>query len=187
MHHSILIFVFLICDLVVCASSRDSLCERKIKYFESSIGYGHVVERGYMRGAFSFWQETDVGYVTYQQNEFALGYNPWYGTVNAELNHRQVFIILTVGAGVGYATRTNFDRSQLYFKPEVGINLWYLQAYYSYSFTSKTNLIRNGSNLTFTVPIASARPFRKFRPFTRWRWWGTFHWIDKEPPHYYAQ
>ena len=177
----LLILVISLASVGLGATSGDSLRTRKTKFLEPSISFGHIVERGYFQARLAVWQETDVGYVTFMENEVALGYNPWYGSVNAELNHRQVWIVLTVGAGVGYATRTNFERDQFYFKPEVGLNLFNFQVHYTYSFTSNTNLIRTGSNLEVIIPIASTPPFKKFRDCRSMRWLGVFYWIDKNP------
>lgn len=176
---SFLVLILLILYSSEIKSQVQPQPKRRAKFFETGFRYSQL-DRGFFQGAFSYWQETAIGYVTFMQNEIAAGYSPWRDAFNIEATHRQVWIVLTVGGGVGYCS--NLDRSTFYVKPEVGLNLSLVQIYYTYTFLNKeynNDLYNFDSNLTIAIPIVSTWHFKAFKEGLRWRWLGVFRGIDK--------
>lgn len=146
-----------------------------LKYLEFGVKYSQL-DRGFFQGQFSIFREVNDTYIGYTQHEIAAGYSLWKHAFNIETNHRFVLVVLSVGGGVGYCSSSDFTRSQFYFKPEVGFNLFYAQVYYTYSFatTNDAILTNTESNLTLSFPIRSTFRFKKWNLPKRWHWWGTY-------------
>jgi len=156
--------------------------KRPLKYLETGFKYSQL-DRGFFQGQFSVYRDVRQAYAAFTQHEIAIGYSPWKNAFTFETNHRYTIFMLTIGGGAGYCATAGFRQSQFYFHPEVGLNLFYFQVYYTYSFTSNNIALYNTqSNFTLSIPICSTYRFRNWINF-RWHWLGVYKGMEDPEDH----
>ncbi|MDQ3140637.1 MAG: hypothetical protein M3Q56_00145 [Bacteroidota bacterium] len=147
---------------------RNKMNTRDFKYWEVGIVYNQL-NRGFFEGNFTYYKNLRNTYAGFYEQTIGAGYSPWKNAFVVETNHRLQLFVLAGGLGAGYCFNNDGDKQQWFIKPEIGLNLFYFQIFYQYTFLSKNPfLYKEGSSFFIRIPICATGQFFSFNEPKTW-------------------